>query len=213
MAVVDSLINVLKNLGGVAHLSDIYKEYEKVAGNLIEATIRRTLQQNSSDTKSYNGKVDCFFSEGIGTGIWGLRDFEMHPEPEGQPGIKVSEPLLKYGNHNPSKKQYIVNRIVRDTALVLSLKGLVGSQCQLCSKVIKLPNGKLYSEGHHIKPLGSKHAGPDIYTNLIILCPNCHVDCDYGIICLSLDKIINNVQNVNQEFIDYHNELIYKKVT
>ena len=69
----------LKNLGGEAHLSKIYKEVSKVReGKLnptFESTIRRELETNSSDSESYaKGRKgeDLFYMKG--KGVWGLRE-------------------------------------------------------------------------------------------------------------------------------------------
>lgn len=52
-------------------------------------------------------------------------------------------------------------------------------------------NTDTYSEVHHIRPLGSPHNDPDIANNIIILCPNCHVLCEYGAVHLHLDALYN----------------------
>ncbi len=72
---------VLKNLGGKASLSEIYKEFERVTGEHLtpntKAGIRKTIEVNSSDSEAYNQKSDIFYSvEGIGKGVWGLRNFD-----------------------------------------------------------------------------------------------------------------------------------------
>ena len=74
----DDIQITLRNLGGEAHLSKIYKEVSKVRkGKLnptFESTIRRELETNSSDTESYGkgrkGEV-LFYMKG--KGVWGLR--------------------------------------------------------------------------------------------------------------------------------------------
>ena len=80
----EDTIQALKNLGGVAHLSKIHKEVEKLRkGNLNPTwtqTIQRELETYSSDSDVWNsklgGKEDLFYmAEGKGKGVWGLRDF------------------------------------------------------------------------------------------------------------------------------------------
>jgi 5-methylcytosine-specific restriction protein A len=39
-----------------------------------------------------------------------------------------------------------------------------------------------YAEGHHLRPLGRPHEGPDTPENLVVLCPNHHADFDYGLV-------------------------------
>lgn len=72
----DIVINVLKDLGGVASLADIYSYIEKTTPRELPrtwtATVRRTLQTFSSDTETYDGGDDLFAH--LGRGLWGLRN-------------------------------------------------------------------------------------------------------------------------------------------
>ena len=72
------LIQVFNNLGGNAHYSRIYEEYEKMSGKSltpgIKAGIRKLIEDNSSDSENFKGKNDIFYSVcGKGKGVWGLR--------------------------------------------------------------------------------------------------------------------------------------------
>ena len=53
----EDIIKALENLGGVAHLSKIYKEVERIReGNLNptwDRTIQRELETNSSDSEAF----------------------------------------------------------------------------------------------------------------------------------------------------------------
>lgn len=76
----DDVRTALQRLGGRSSLSRIYREVQAVrtaAGRSIppslEATVRRTLEDHSSDSENYRG-VDLFcMPEGKGAGVWGLR--------------------------------------------------------------------------------------------------------------------------------------------
>ena len=80
----EDIIKALENLGGVAHLSKIYKEVERIReGNLNptwDRTIQRELETNSSDSEAFkkDRKGDDLFymAEGKGKGVWGLRNFD-----------------------------------------------------------------------------------------------------------------------------------------
>lgn len=77
MTILEATIQTLKNLGGYAHYSDIYAEYENVVGHSIsknqQAGIRACIEKNSSDSDVFMGN-DIFYSvEGKGKGIWGIR--------------------------------------------------------------------------------------------------------------------------------------------
>jgi len=77
---VDDVRTALTKMGGEASLHSIYREVECIrreAGRSIpktlEAVIRRTLEDHSSDSANYRG-VDLFgLPEGHGKGIWALR--------------------------------------------------------------------------------------------------------------------------------------------
>jgi hypothetical protein len=75
------LAEVLLARGGKARLQQIYDDVEKLrraAGRSlpksIEATVRRTLENHSSDSHNYTGGADLFcMPEGKGAGVWALR--------------------------------------------------------------------------------------------------------------------------------------------
>jgi len=117
---------------------------------------------------------------------------------------------LSTGNQEPRSFESITYRILRDTKLSRQLKHLHMNRCQICGSTIKLKSGKSYSEAHHIKPLGSSHRGPDTAENILILCPNHHVMCDYGAIELAASNLrVINGHKISNEYIRYHNENIF----
>jgi hypothetical protein len=112
----------------------------------------------------------------------------------------------------PARIESTTQRIVRDTALALQIKKLHEYRCQLCGEVICLLDGNCYAEAHHIQPLGSPHDGPDVAGNIIILCPNHHVMCDYGAIPLDFERLRNHYDHaIGRDYIDYHNTRIYRQ--
>ena len=101
-------------------------------------------------------------------------------------------------------------RILRDTSLARQIKELHQHQCQVCGLAIELPDGSRYAEAHHIQPLGTPHNGPDVGGNIIVLCPNHHAMCDYGVMALDLAQLrLHAEHKINPEFIDYHNAIVY----
>jgi len=98
---------------------------------------------------------------------------------------------------------------LRDTQLARRVKLIHDYKCQICGEAIVLRDGTRYAEAHHIKPLGLTHGGPDIFENILCLCPNHHVELDYGVRAISLDVLrLHPTHPVSQEFIDYHNQVI-----
>jgi predicted restriction endonuclease len=82
------------------------------------------------------------------------------------------------------RRGFTGSRIVRDIRLVRQVKSL-----QLATRF------GTYSQGAHIRGLGHPHDGPDELPNLLVLCPNHHVQFDalaiyidtYGIVRLTAD--------------------------
>ncbi|WP_327337038.1 HNH endonuclease [Streptomyces sp. NBC_01324] len=72
-------------------------------------------------------------------------------------------------------------RRVRNTAEARAIKSLYGNTCQMCRiPVVVDAHGARYSEGAHIHALGRPHGGRDVRSNILCLCPNCHVLFDSG---------------------------------
>lgn len=101
--------------------------------------------------------------------------------------------------------QTITYRVLRDTSLARRIKEENGYKCQKCGSQLRLSDGKLYAEAHHLMPLGLPHSGPDIRENIICLCPNCHVLFDYG--AIRIDPAIFPADK--KEYLDYHNAEVF----
>jgi hypothetical protein len=77
----DYVVNSLEQLGGRAHLDAIYRTVRELCASSrrrmppsFEAVIRRTLEENSSDSDAFRTGNDIFcLPEGKGFGIWALR--------------------------------------------------------------------------------------------------------------------------------------------
>jgi predicted restriction endonuclease len=79
---------------------------------------------------------------------------------------------------DPAARRTVASsRIVRDTALAAQVKKLHGDRCQVCGLQLPTRFGT-YSEAAHIRGLGRPHNGPDEPSNLLVLCPNHHVQFD-----------------------------------
>jgi putative restriction endonuclease len=77
------------------------------------------------------------------------------------------------------------------------VKNLHRDQCQVCGETIELPGGARYSEAAHIRPLGLGHAGPDVASNVLCLCPSDHIRFDHGAIYVDdSGQVIDAVKGV-----------------
>ena len=90
---------------------------------------------------------------------------------------------------SPAVARYEVSRRVRDTPCAWKLKRLYKCTCQVCGTSILLPDGKRYCEVHHLRPLGGGHDGCDGRKNMLVVCPNCHVEFDSLAIALKPKRL------------------------
>lgn len=190
----EDVLDAVRDIGGIGPLAAIYEAVElRRAGPLPptwQAIVRRELEYNSSDSESHQKRHDLFRSvHGIGGGVWALREVALDKD----------EPV--------DRRDVIVNRIIRDTAVVRRLKHLYGDQCQICGIILVCEDGATYSEGHHVKPLGGIHRGSDTEDNIIIVCPNCHASCDLGFITLD-DSVLSwrGTHRIALSNLSYHNQ-------
>jgi len=94
-------------------------------------------------------------------------------------------------NREKPQTQRVVRTVrLRDTFLASEIKRRYRCMCQVCRGTVALARGMTYAEGHHLKPLGSPHHGPDIESNIIVLCPNHHVMFDRGAAMIDANTLI-----------------------
>jgi hypothetical protein len=202
-----SVEDALKNLNGSARLETIYEEVRRVRANSgdtlppsLEAVVRKELEYNSSDSSNWHQARNLFYSvDGIGNGHWGLRSMLVPPPIASD----IEEPTDDTGTKRGEVTTY---RIIRDTEMARKIKVLHGNQCQICGHGIKLPSGLLYVEAHHVIPLGQPHSGPDVASNIIVVCPNHHAMLDFG--CMRIDRTALKAvagHYISEASITYHN--------
>lgn len=82
---------------------------------------------------------------------------------------------------------------VRNSRHVRELKALYAHTCAFCSRqtVIGVDPPKYYSEAAHIKPVGLPHNGPDKKDNMLVLCPEHHLQFDRGLLRIQPDAAGN----------------------
>jgi hypothetical protein len=200
---IDDICTALENLGGIAHRSDLLTEIIRIRPGphpkSIEMTVQGTIENHSSDSARYRGNDLLYSVKGIGSGVWGLRS------------ILTATPVASDITESdlPGRVHTDVYRILRDTELARKIKLLHKNMCQLCGNTVALNDGGTYAEAHHIKPLGRPHSGPDIAENIMVLCPNHHVQLDFGVLKLTTENIRTiRGHRIGLQFIDYHNSEI-----
>ncbi|GGS48809.1 YDG/SRA domain-containing protein [Actinokineospora fastidiosa] len=100
------------------------------------------------------------------------------------------------GTVKPGRRDSTVQRVVRSTVVSRYVKAMYSDTCQAC-RVRLMVGDRGYSEGAHIRPLGSGHDGPDVPQNVLCLCPNCHVLFDAGALVIDADLTVR-VNGVSQ---------------
>ena len=122
--------------------------------------------------------------------------------------IKVEKNVkIPNGNTKIKRKSSNLKRIIRDTSVTKFVKKLYNNHCQICGKTIEL-SFDYYSEAHHIIPLSKN--GPDTINNVICVCPNHHIQLDYG--AIKIEKInLKKQHKIRDKYIEFHNSKIYVK--
>jgi len=81
-----------------------------------------------------------------------------------------------------------IEQQLRNAELAATLKELYESKCMFCESriCVSISPERFYVEAAHIRPLGRPHNGPDVPENMIVLCPNCHIQLDSGTLSIIL---------------------------
>jgi len=103
--------------------------------------------------------------------------------------------LAPSGNAIPGRKSVTTFSVKRDSAVSDWVKKTHSDRCQVCSTTLITRVGT-YSTGAHIQALGRPHNGKDETSNMLCLCPNCHVLFDKGVLYIAVDnKTVVNVMD------------------
>lgn len=100
--------------------------------------------------------------------------------------------LLADDEHASSVKRIISRqaRFSRNLEMIKKVKRGHDFACMVCGYKCEISPGVFYAEGAHLRPLGGGHAGRDVQSNILVLCPNHHMELDYG--KLSIDPASRN---------------------
>ena len=142
---------------------------------------------------------DSAFAPASGYAYAGLYTVTSHWPEIGRDGFVIQRFRLDALEHNfdpdaggvvesdPAFSTTTVSRRIRDSTSARRVKRLYDDSCQICGIRIRGSQGRSYSEGAHVRPLGRPHLGPDTETNLLCLCPNHHTLLDIGGIVITDD--------------------------
>jgi putative restriction endonuclease len=178
---VEDIINAMQELGGLTTYADLYEKIESIrADNLTPRwrdTVRRTIQYNSSDSASFKGS-DLFYSvNGIGKGVWGLRDYIPTKD-----NVDLTEDDIEFPEGKKKLRKHILRE--RNPQLVLEAKKLFKQKnngklfCEVCEFAFSDKYGKIgngFIEAHHIIPVSDLEENSKTkISDLIMVCSNCH---------------------------------------
>ena len=184
----DEVINALQDLGGIAHLDDIFRQIEKRNNSDFsnnsnpKALLRQILQINSLSTEY--GKEDIFYSVfGVNKkrGFWGLVDYFCE-EKFDERADRVLEPK-KYRATEGARKYKIHGMIERNNKLSKDAKKHFFSKngklfCEICGFDFLKTYGKIgegFIEAHHIIPLSELSGETEnSIEDFSMVCANCH---------------------------------------
>ena len=144
----------------------------------------------------YDGlfRVDQYWHE---VGRSGFRVYRFRLVKLEDDTVTVSTSPMPAGTLTPSVRSGWTQRVVRSSAVSVTVKNLHDHTCQFCATRLVLATGP-YAEGAHIRPLGRPHSGPDTPDNVLCLCPNCHVRFDAGVLTItSAFEVIDRLSGVS----------------
>jgi len=180
---VDALTKALENIGRDAHLSEIYREIEKIGTELPstwQEVVRERLLRNSSDSTYWDGLYDVFEKVDDRKGVWRLRnlkntkikdmlsfEFDDHAETD------ESQKVLRIWHARREKNAKLLKR---KKYQIKKKKGFLS--CEVCNfnfSDFYGPRGEDFIECHHVIPLSKlEPATKTTLNDLALVCSNCH---------------------------------------
>lgn len=180
----DEAIGALIDLGGVAHISDIFSKIvergkiDMSTAETPERTLARVLQTHSYST-SY-GIENIFYSVyGVEArkGIWGLVDHAID-----NIGVSLIQDEECFSEGKVILRKHIIRE--RNSQLIKRAKEKFKEKhegklyCEICKTDFSQVYGDLgkdFIEAHHIKPVSEMQDGDETSINdIVMLCSNCH---------------------------------------
>lgn len=119
---------------------------------------------------------------------------ESGPHVEGKPRkhVAVPEKAIVLENIENEQRTEIARQKreyeaqIRDWKLCSDMKKLYEFTCMFCGErlQVRIIPQRYYVECAHIKPVGKPDNGPDVASNMLVLCPNHHRQFDNGVLVL-----------------------------
>lgn len=114
----------------------------------------------------------------------------------------VSE--LPEGKESVQHRRTVRETVERNRILVNKIKNMYNDRCQVCGERRRQGANSGYSEVHHIMPL--QNDGPDKPENIVVLCPNHHLDFENGM--LTVDPQSLEISHSYESHVDGRNMLV-----
>lgn len=177
MTMLDDIIFAMNKLGGHCYYKDLYEALRELNPNILESTVRATIERNSKDSKAF-AKDHIFYSvEGLGRGHWGLVNpdinaFNMDYTSDDE-GFKEGKKILRQ-HLSRERNHFLKTRAIQE----FKNKNSDKVYCELCgfdfySKYGDI--GKDFIEIHHTKPICEMDENERTkLEDVILLCSNCH---------------------------------------
>ncbi|WP_440005870.1 HNH endonuclease [Halomicrococcus sp. SG-WS-1] len=143
-------------------------------------------------------------------------------QTDDESGVSESVTELPGGSETTQRREAVREEVVRDEALVNDIKSMYDDRCQICGEKRLQGPEKGYSEVHHLMPLGDD--GPDIPENVVVLCPNHHIDFESGMLSIDPETfeishrydhdvdgrelLLKDGHEVGGGYINYHNQVV-----
>ncbi len=177
----EDVVKAMIELGGISNYQDLNKKIEEIRIEKLpenwHSSVRHTIETHSSDSRAFRKKEDLFESiDGIGKGVWGLRNFIPT-----RANVDLTEDDLEF----PEGREVLQKHILRERNSMLVLKAKQKFKenhgrlfCEVCGFIFEEKYGSIgkdFIEAHHIKPISEmKENEKTKITDIVMVCSNCH---------------------------------------
>lgn len=187
MNYLESIIDALSNLGGEAHIGIICDYIEK--NNTLDymgrnknwrQQVSNSITTHSSDSNSFKGGEDIFYTPMYGSGVWGLRTTRENHLALDEDNIENIEKYAEGSVKAILINSYERNQSARNACLEHFKRKNGGTvKCEICDFSFKKIYGKQFEDKihiHHVVEISTikKEYKIDPISDLIPVCPNCH---------------------------------------